>query len=98
MSEPIGKSTRGKIGLSLSLVPFLALGIASLMRPSLSRPLMENLVGPLFSLMSPVALGLSCVGLRRDPLKRFAIAGVLISAATLGWFALSEAIRIINRG
>jgi len=97
MSEPVGKSTLGKIGLLLSLASVLGLTIGSLLRSGSSRSIVEPL-GALFFYMSPVALGLSCGGLRHDHLKRFAIAGLLISFATLAWFALFEAIKILNRG
>jgi len=97
MSEPVGKSTLGKIGLLLSLASVFGLTISSFLRSGPSRSIVE-LLGALFFYMSPVALGLSCGGLRHDHFKRFALAGLLISFATLAWFALFEAIRIINRG
>ena len=97
MSEPTSNSKLGKVGLTLSLVPILAFVIAFLMGLGSSH-WMGDVVGPLFSLMPPFAIIASCFGLKRDHLKRFAMAGLLISLATLGWFAVSEGIKLFTRG
>jgi hypothetical protein len=79
MPATINSSRNGKIGFVLSLVAMVVFIIGSFIRS------VGELTGVFILPISLIAFVLSCIGLRKDQLKPFAIAGSLISLASLGW-------------
>ena len=94
MTFAINNSKNGKYGLLLSLVAMASMITGSLMRPV--GDLFANLVGPLILPFSLVAFVLSCKGMRKDHVKRFAITGGLISLAVLVWLLKLFAVSVFN--
>jgi hypothetical protein len=75
----VNNSKKGKIGLALSLVA-AALIITGLLVRSVGA-----MIGVFILPVSLIAFVLSCGGLSKDQLKLFAVAGFLISSASLTW-------------
>jgi hypothetical protein len=74
------RRTFSKIGLGVSLVPWVVLGALLLIRPGRGNP-----VGALLGLLSlvsiPAGFGLSLVGILRDRPRTYAILGLILSAS-----------------
>ena len=79
MPATINSSRNGKIGFALSLVAMALFITGSFIRS------VGALTGGFILPISLIAFVLSCIGLSKDQLKQFAIAGSLISCASLGW-------------
>jgi len=90
MPSTINNSRNGKIGLALSLVAMALFITGSFMRS------VGALIGVFILPISLIAIVLSCLGLRKDQLKRFAIAGSLISFAVLSWLLRLVIISVFN--
>ena len=94
MPATINNPRNGKIGLALSLVAMASLITGSFMRPV--GGLVAGLVGPLILPISLIGFVLSCIGLSKDQVKRFAITGCLISLASLTWLLILVIISVFN--